>query len=58
MTVEQEIKLYGKHKFQEGYQIAYKESAKETAKNLKSKNVSPEIIAECTGLPVEKVREL
>lgn len=66
MTVEQEIKLYGKHKFQEGYDkaytVAYKESAKETcvqnARKLKSKNVSAEIIAECTGLPVEKVREL
>lgn len=62
MTVEQEIKLYGKHKFQEGYDkaysVAYKESAEETAKNLKSKNISAKIIAECTGLPVEKVREL
>lgn len=58
MTVEQEIKLYGKHKFQEGYEIAHKEIAEETAKNFKSKNIPAEIIAECTGLSVEKVKEL
>ncbi len=62
MTWEQELQIYGEDKFQEGYDkaysVAYKESAEETAKKFKSKNVSPEIIAECTGLSVEKVREL
>ena len=66
MTWEQELQIYGEDKFQEGYDkaysVAYKESAEETcvqnARKLKSKNVSPEIIAECTGLSVEKVRDL
>ncbi len=66
MTWEQELKIYGEDKFQEGYDkaysVAYKESAEETcvqnARKLKSKNDSAEIIAECTGLSVEKVREL
>ena len=46
----------------EGKQIGLQEGAEqnkiETAKNLIQKNIPLETIAECTGLPLEKVQEL
>ena len=34
------------------------ESALETAKNFLTKNIKPSVIAECTGLPLEKVLQV
>ena len=43
---------------EEGRKEGSNNKAIETAKNLLKKNISAEIIAECTGLPLEEVNSL
>ena len=45
-------------KKEEAFQDGQEQKAIEAAENLLKKNVSPEIISECVGLPLEKVLEL
>ena len=40
------------------YEDGVYDKAIEDAENLLKENISPEIIARCTGLPLEKVMEL
>ena len=65
MTLEQEVKLAAKH----AYQKAYKEACEKTemkgvkeklesARKMKSKNISDDVIAECLGLSLEQVQAL
>ena len=42
----------------EGLAEGARNKAIETARNLLRKNISAEIIAECTGLPLEEVNKL
>ena len=62
MTLEQEIKLAAKHAAQEGFEEGYKKTSEneklESARKMKAKNIPDDIIAECTGLSLEQVREL
>ena len=46
---------YGK---EEGIAIGEERAKLETARNLLMENASEDMIARCTGLPLEKVREL
>ncbi len=41
-----------------GLRDGEQEKAVETVRNLLKKNISQEIIAECTGLPLEEVKKL
>ena len=41
-----------------GIEIGTQQKAVEAAENLLKENISEEIIAKCTGLPLEKVLEL
>ena len=43
---------------EEGIEIGAQQKAVEAAENLLKENISEEIIAKCTGLPLEKVLEL
>ena len=43
---------------EEGFEEGREEKALETAKNLLSKEIAPDIIAECTGLSLEQVMTL
>ena len=69
MTVEQEIYFIKKHAREDGYEegyrvaVAEKEQAAEkekmeNARKMKTKNIPDDVIAECTGLSLEQVREL
>ena len=69
MTVEQEIYFIKKHAREDGYEegyrvaVAEKEQAAEKEKmeknrKKKTKNIPDDVIAECTGLSLEQVREL
>ena len=50
--------LYEKNVREDGYLEGQADKAIEAAENLLQENISPEIIARCTGLPLEKVQEL
>ncbi len=50
--------LYEKNVREDGYLEGQADKAIEAAENLLKENISPEIIARCTGLPLEKVQEL
>ena len=41
-----------------GIKVGKQEKAIEAARNLLVKGINPEIIAECTGLPLEEVQKL
>ena len=43
---------------QEAYEEGAQQKAIETAKILLLKNISVDIISECTGLPVDEIKEL
>lgn len=43
---------------EDGYDIGLHNKALETAANFLQKNISPEIIAECTGLSLAEVEEI
>ena len=43
---------------EDGYERGKQEKAVEDARNLLKENISPEIIAKCTGLPLEEVQKL
>ena len=43
---------------QQGISQGSQQKAIETAKNLLLKNISVDIISECTGLPVDEIKEL
>ena len=69
MTLQQEITLAATEAFEEGYKKASEEAEKkvqqaaekekqENARRMKAKNISDDIIAECTGLSLQKIQEL
>ena len=69
MTLEQEMYFIKKHAREDGYAegyrvaVAEKEQAAEkekmeNARKMKTKNIPDDVIAECTGLSLEQVREL
>ena len=73
MTLQQKITLAAKEAFEEGYKKASEEAEKalkkvseqaaekeklENARKMKAKNISDDIIAECTGLSLQKIQEL
>ncbi len=43
---------------EDGFERGKQEKAEEITKNLLTKNISPEIIAECTDLSLEEVKKL
>ena len=73
MTLQQEITIAAKEAFEEGYKKASEAAEKalkkvseqaaekeklENARKMKAKNISDDIIAECTGLSLQKRQEL
>ena len=58
MTFEEMVE----ERFNEGKSVGLEEGREETrietAKNFLKNGISPELIAKCTGLPLEKVLEL
>ena len=44
--------------FDDGKAAGMKEKAIEDARNLLAEGIAPEIIAKCTGLPLEEVQKL
>ncbi|MCI6983567.1 hypothetical protein [Treponema porcinum] len=73
MTLEQEMYFIKKHAredgYAEGYRVAVAEKEEavneacernklENARKMKTKNIPDDVIAECTGLSLEQVREL
>ena len=65
MTLEQEVKLAAKHAAEkaakEAYEKAEMKGVKEkldSARKMKSKNISDDVIAECLGLSLEQVQVL
>ena len=54
MTVE----MMQNYAFKDGMEKGENKKAEESAVNLLKKGVSETMIAECIGLPLEKVREL
>ena len=73
MTLEQEVKLAAKHAAEkaakEAAEKGYKEACEKTemkgvkeklesARKMKSKNISDDVIAECLGLSLEQVQAL
>ena len=44
--------------YEEGWADGKQEKATEDAENFLRENIAPEIIARCTGLPLEKVLEI
>ena len=73
MTLQQEITIAAKEAFEEGYKKASEAAEKalkkvseqaaekeklENARKMKAKNISDDIIAECTGLSLQKIQEL
>ena len=42
----------------EGISLGITQAKLETARNLLSKNISPLVIAECTGLSIEEIEKL
>ena len=62
MTLEQEIKLAAKHAAEKAAKEAAEKASKkeklESARKMKSKNISDDVIAECLGLSLEQVQVL
>ena len=72
MTLQQEIDLAASRAYEEGYKKASEEAEKkvqqaienaekgkqENARKMKAKNISDDIIAECTGLSLQQIQEL
>ena len=58
MTWEQELKIQSKEIAEKIAKQFAQESVEKTAKNFLLKGIEPDIIAECTGLPLEQVLEL
>ena len=54
MTFEEMVEI----RHEEGKEEGREETRIETAKNFLKNGISPELIAKCTGLPLEKVLEL
>ena len=50
--------LYEKNVREDGYLEGQADKAIEDAENFLRENITPEIIARCTGLPLEKVQAL
>ena len=57
MTWEQEVHLKYLQGVDDGRKEGRKEGVLETAENLLKENISPEIIARCTGLPLSRILE-
>ena len=57
MTLEQEAHLKYLQGVEEGRNEGREEGVLETAENLLKENISPEIIARCTGLPLNHILE-
>ena len=55
---ETDIRVQRREAFEDGVAEGVEQNKIETAKNLIHKNIPLETIAECTGLPLEKVQEL
>ena len=55
---ETDIRVQRREAFEDGLAEGAEQKAIETAKNFIQKNIPLETIAECTGLPLEKVQEL
>lgn len=58
MTWEQEVHLKYLQGVDDGRKEGAQQQALETAENLLKENISPEIIARCTGLPLSRILEL
>ena len=56
--VESAIKTWRKDGYEDGKLEGKQEKAVEAARNLLMKGIDSEIIAECTGLPLEEVQRL
>ena len=57
MTWEQEVHLKYLQGVDDGRKEGAQQQALETAENLLKENISPEIIARCTGLPLSRILE-
>ena len=55
---ETDIRVQRREAFEDGVAEGAEQKAIETAKNLINKNIPLETIAECTGLTLEKIKEL
>ena len=55
---ETDIRVQRREAFEDGLAEGVEQAKIETAKNFIQKNIPLETIAECTGLPLEKVQEL
>ncbi len=58
MDLEREKTYAYNQGLKEGKEEGIKKQAEDSAMKFLKKNVSPEVIAECVGLPLEKVLEL
>lgn len=58
MTLSEMIQENREEGWAEGKAEGIEEGRLETAKNLLVKDIAPDIIAECTGLPLEQVLAL
>ena len=56
--VESAIKTWREDGYEEGMTAGEQKKAVEDARNFLRENVSPEIIARCTGLALEEVQKL
>ena len=56
--VESAIKTWREDGYEDGLTAGKQEKAEEAARNLLKESVNTEIIARCTGLPLENVRKL
>lgn len=57
MTWEQEVHLKYLQGVDDGRKEGAQQQALETAENMLKENFSPEIIARCTGLPLNRILE-
>ena len=55
---ETDIRVQRREAFEDGLAEGVEQNKIETAKNLMKKNIPLETIAECTGLTLEKIKEL
>ncbi len=55
---ETDIRVQRREAFEDGVAEGVEQAKIETAKNFIQKNIPLETIAECTGLPLERVQEL
>ena len=58
MTWEQEVHLKYLQGVDDGRKEGAQQHALETAEKMLKENISPEIIARCTGLPLNRILEL